>query len=122
MELDLDRPEAIAPALDAALRAWAVRRGGSADDLPPETGSEVARLVCEGFAGHVKPEGIKDAGPGRFGVLMDFAPWMLAMEVCDLVLVDAYGASAYYFGRPGGDPLKAEADRIAADVFAALAR
>ena len=121
MDLDLDHPEIIAPALDAALRAWAVRRGGRVGDLPPETGAEVAAAVCEDLTGRVKPEGIRDSGPGRRGVLADLSPWLLAMEVCDLVLVDAYGGSAYYFVRPEDDPVRAEADKIAADAFAILA-
>ena len=74
---------------------------------------EIARLIANDLAERVQSSYIKD------DVLDDLTPFMLAMQICDLLLVEALDASAYYFMRPEDDPLRLMADQIAAETLAA---
>ena len=116
--LDLRQPASLAAALEVSLRAWAIRRGGSQAEVAEVVrgATEVAKAIAADLAERVRP------GQVRNGVLQDLSSPMLAMEICDQLLVKAYGESRCYIARGANDRLRVMADRIASETMAAWPR
>ena len=114
-DLNLRHPDALTAALEVSLRAWAVRRGGKEEDVEEMVrgAGNIAKVIASDLAERVKPKQIKK------GVLLDFSSWMLAMQICDLLLDEGSDDSLYYAARASDDPLRVMADQIAAETFAA---
>jgi len=113
--LNLRQPDDLAAALKVSLKAWAVRRRGSEEEIAEMTqaAGEIAQAIASDLADRVKPEQIVD------GVLQDLSQTMLAMEICDLLLVESLDESFFYMTRAADDPLRVMSEQIATETLAA---
>jgi hypothetical protein len=114
-ELDLLDPSALAAAITSPLLGWASARGASSSEMEDVSGScgDIASAIAADLASRLRPEFVRG---GRF---TDLTAPVLAMEICDLLLVDAYGEYRYYAMLPADNRVRRMADQIAADTIAA---